>query len=79
MTNEQQSQSQQKTKGPFVVCETKGSPPPEPVNAFPFVTNPQSFQKGLSSPPIEPVNISPFQAKPAQQSTTNKATSETTE
>jgi hypothetical protein len=75
MSDEQNSKSSQK-KGPFVVNETKGSPPPEPVNAVPFL-NERPVQKGLSPPPVEPVNISPFPAKPPKR-TSNPSSSENT-
>ena len=78
MSEEQKSQPQQKSQGRYFVCETKGSPPPEPVNAAPFSTEPKPIQKGLSAPPVEPVNISPFIAKPTPKVNANASSSETT-
>ncbi len=78
MSEEQKSQSQSKPER-IVVCETKGSPPPEPLNAVPFLTNePKAITKGLSPPPLEPVNISPFQAKPVPKVNANASSSEST-
>lgn len=78
MSEEEKPQSHQKLKDRFWVAESKVSPPPEPVNAVPFSTDPKPLQRGLLSPPVEPVNISPFPAKPVQQTNTNKSSSETT-
>ena len=78
MSEEQKSQPKPKSQGRITLCESKGSPPPEPVNVAPFLTEPKPIQKGLSPPPVEPVSISPFPAKPVPKANVNTSSSENT-